>query len=101
MPPKGASRKRAAATEEYDNDGGFVEDAPKSKKSKQTSNSKAVSGKQEDEEGNEYWEVSIPSSSRTLSSGIDAVIAVTHKAHTNIGVQGRHHGEHTRVLRKG
>lgn len=64
MTPKEASRKRAAATEEYENDGGFVEDAPKSKKSKQTKNSTVVSGKQEDDEGNEYWEVSRRMSSR-------------------------------------
>ena len=59
MPPEGSSRKRAAPTEEYENDGGFVEDAPKSKKGKQSSGSKVANGKQEDDEGNVYWEVSI------------------------------------------
>lgn len=53
------SRKRAAA-EQYDSDDGFVEDAPKSKKSK--SGSAKASGNlemQKDSDGNPYWEVGI------------------------------------------
>ena len=54
MPPK-KSRKRAAE-EEYDSDGGFIEDAPKSKKSKATT--QAVNLElQQDDEGNSYWQV--------------------------------------------
>lgn len=58
MPPKG-SRKRAAS-EEYEADGGFVEDAPKSKKTKAAPVKEAKSkssAKSEDSE-NQYWEVS-------------------------------------------
>lgn len=57
MPPKG-SRKRAAS-EEYEADGGFVEDAPKSKKTKAASVKEAKpkpSPKSEDLES-QYWEV--------------------------------------------
>lgn len=56
MPPKAYSRKRTAVADEYDSDGGFVEDAPKSKRAKST---KAPPSKdaQRDDEGNEYWEV--------------------------------------------
>ncbi|KAK3703087.1 hypothetical protein LTR37_014698 [Vermiconidia calcicola] len=39
--------------EEYESDDGFVEDAPKNKKQKKT-----VKETQEDDEGNEYWELS-------------------------------------------
>jgi hypothetical protein len=51
MPPK--SKKRASKADDYDSDGGFVEDAPQSKRAK-TAISK---DKQEDEDGNPYWEV--------------------------------------------
>lgn len=51
--------------EEYDSDGGFIEDAPKSKKVKtepkqrtEPNQKKVVSQDvQKDEDGNEYWEV--------------------------------------------
>ncbi|KAK4890315.1 hypothetical protein LTR27_010958 [Elasticomyces elasticus] len=57
------------AQEQYDNDGGFVEDAPRSKKAKNTSSGKSSSSNevkkatistevQTDDEGNEYWELS-------------------------------------------
>lgn len=55
--------KRAAA-ETYDSDGGFVEDAPKSKKSKAKSdfkNASTVGGAaqmQKDSEGGVFWELS-------------------------------------------
>ena len=39
--------------EEYESDGGFVEDAPKSKKQKK----ELSGGVQKDDDGNEYWEV--------------------------------------------
>lgn len=48
-----ASRKRGAS-DDYEADGGFVEDAPKSKKSKAVAGSSAGKGDSE----NEYWEVS-------------------------------------------
>jgi hypothetical protein len=56
--PKQLSRKRAAS-EEYEADGGFVEDAPKSKKTKAANvkDTKAkISPKTEDSES-QYWEV--------------------------------------------
>lgn len=51
--------------EQYEADGGFVEDAPKSKKRRSAGNElKSTEGKstvntdmQKDQEGNEYWEV--------------------------------------------
>ena len=52
MPPK--SKKRANKADDYDADGGFVEDAPQSKRAK-TAISK---DKQVDENDNPYWEVS-------------------------------------------
>ncbi|GAB7365803.1 hypothetical protein MBLNU230_g7136t1 [Neophaeotheca triangularis] len=66
MPLKG-SRKRAAETETYESDNGFIEDAPKSKKSKQSAGNavKDKDGKtkistemQKDDDGSVYWEVS-------------------------------------------
>jgi hypothetical protein len=54
MPPK--SKKRASKADDYGSDGGFVEDAPQSKRAK-TAISK---DKQEDEDGNPYWEASLP-----------------------------------------
>jgi hypothetical protein len=51
MPPK--SKKRASKADDYDADGGFVEDAPQSKRAK-TAISK---DKQVDEDDNPYWEV--------------------------------------------
>lgn len=56
------SRKRALAAEDYDSDGGFVEDAPKSKKSKNGVAKASVNYEmQKDDDGNEYWEVTLPS----------------------------------------
>ncbi|KAK4613719.1 Putative RNA polymerase II transcriptional coactivator [Fulvia fulva] len=55
MPPK-KSRKRAAE-EDYESDGGFIEDAPKSKKSKATSQVVNLE-KQQDDDGNDYWQIS-------------------------------------------
>jgi hypothetical protein len=54
MPPK--SKKRANKAEDYGSDGGFVEDAPKSKRTK-TSTQPISKDKQLDDEGNPYWEV--------------------------------------------
>ena len=58
--PKPVSRKRAPAeAEEYESDGGFVEDAPKSKKSKpNTLNGKTPAESGEDDNGDQYREVS-------------------------------------------
>ena len=58
MPPK----KRSAEVEEYDSDGGFVEDAPKSKKSKMSKigasgSSKAAGGASTGKYGEVFWEV--------------------------------------------
>ena len=60
--PKQYSRKRPA-NEEYEADGGFVEDAPKSKKTK-ASNVKAAaskSSKKSQDAEPQYWEVRKPS----------------------------------------
>jgi hypothetical protein len=55
MPP----RKRPAS-DTYEADGGFVEDAPKNKKSKAApSGSKSKSGGTKEEAESEYWEVGI------------------------------------------
>jgi hypothetical protein len=54
MPPKGSSRKRAAV-DDYEDDGGFVEDGPKSKKTK-AAPVKEVKSKSEASES-QYWEV--------------------------------------------
>jgi len=52
------------AKEQYDNDDGFVEDAPRSKKAKGTGANEGKKAsisteKQVDDEGTEYWEVSM------------------------------------------
>ncbi|CAK4031702.1 PC4-domain-containing [Lecanosticta acicola] len=55
---KATSRKRAAAND-YESDGGFVEDAPKSKKSKGSNAKGAVDLQQKkDDDGNAYWDLS-------------------------------------------
>jgi hypothetical protein len=54
MPPKGSSRKRAAV-DDYEDDGGFVEDAPKSKKTKAAPVKEAKSKTEASE--SQYWEV--------------------------------------------
>ena len=59
MPP----RKRVAEVEEYESDRGFVEDAPKSKKSRTTkkedgSGSAAAGGASTGKDGEVFWEVS-------------------------------------------
>jgi hypothetical protein len=60
--PKQFTRKRPAG-DEYEADGGFVEDAPKSKKTKAAGNVKAASSKSnaksQDSEP-QYWEVREP-----------------------------------------
>lgn len=48
-----SKRSSRAVADDYESDGGFVEDAPRSKKQKKELNS----GLQKDDEGNEYWEV--------------------------------------------
>lgn len=64
MPP----RKRSTDVEEYESDGGFIEDAPRSKKAKTSKTAinevKKREGKKEiqlgmqkDDEGNPFWEV--------------------------------------------
>ena len=56
--PKQVSRKRAAS-EEYEADGGFVEDAPKSKKTKaaNTKDTKSKSTSKSKDSESRYWEV--------------------------------------------
>lgn len=62
MPPQ--SKKRVSKADDYDSDGGFVEDAPKSKKAK-TAISK---NKQVDDDGNPYWEVRFSKRSSTMDA---------------------------------
>lgn len=62
MPPQ--SKKRASKADDYDSDDGFVEDAPKSKRTK-TAISK---DKQVDDDGNPYWEVSFSGDSSTMET---------------------------------
>jgi hypothetical protein len=57
--PKKFTRKRSAG-DEYEADGGFVEDAPKSKKTKAAGNVKAANSKgntKSDDSEPQYWEV--------------------------------------------
>jgi len=65
--PKQFTRKRPAG-DEYEADGGFVEDAPKSKKTKAAGNAKAAtsksSAKSQDSES-QYWEVRKPNRADT------------------------------------
>jgi len=56
MAPKPKSQKRAADVEDYDSDGGFVEDAPKSKRAK-PSKAPPSQDLHKDDDGNEFWEV--------------------------------------------
>ena len=55
-------KKRPASPETYDSDNGFVEDAPKSKKSKTKNGASASSGSGastgKDGDGGVFWEVS-------------------------------------------
>ena len=44
--------------ETYESDGGFIEDAPQSKKRKGGTKTTASMGTQKDDNGDEYWEVS-------------------------------------------
>lgn len=100
--------KRRAPVESYENDGGFVEDAPKSKKSKKDqkqgrkSESKYLShdhGPSKNQNGELYWEVRGGSS---LAAGSYCKAndgkAVENKTHRDFKFQGEHHGEHPRVL---
>lgn len=54
MPPK--SKKRVTNANDYDSDGGFVEDAPKSKRAKTTN--PISKDKQLDDDETPYWELS-------------------------------------------
>ncbi|KAH9845821.1 Transcriptional Coactivator p15 (PC4) [Teratosphaeria destructans] len=95
--------------QDYESDGGFVEDAPKNKKPKNGGNQlKKSEGKtrvstqmQKDEDGNEFWEVSMHR--RAESQGItnSDIAVVADEAHWDINFQKRHDDEHTRVLREG
>lgn len=58
MPPKYKSRKRVSDDNDYDSDGGFVEDAPKSKKAK-TAKEAPSKEHQKDDDGNDFWEVRV------------------------------------------
>jgi hypothetical protein len=63
MPP----RKRPAS-ESYEADGGFVEDAPKSKKTKATTGgAKNKSSAAKEETESHFWEVGFPSTARCIS----------------------------------
>ena len=47
--------------EEYESDGGFVDDAPKGKKAKATDKKAPADTEQQvDDDGNVYWEVGSP-----------------------------------------
>jgi hypothetical protein len=57
--PKQFTRKRPAG-DDYEADGGFVEDAPRSKKTKAAGNAKAATSKssaKSDNSESQYWEV--------------------------------------------
>ena len=91
MAPK--SKKRASNADDYDADGGFVEDAPQSKRAK-TAISK---DKQVDEDDNPYWEVGPLNHSYYASGGFSSLQhASEHPGFSLITT-----GQHSRVLRKG
>jgi hypothetical protein len=95
MPPKG-SRKRAAV-DDYEDDGGFVEDAPKSKKTK-AAPVKEAKGKTEASES-QYWEV-CTSRAFVCKSQLMKLTARTHSPRADQRVQGQAAGRLSRVLRE-
>lgn len=100
--------KRRAPVESYENDGGFVEDAPKSKKSKKDqkqprkSESRVLSnddGSSKDQNGDLYWEVRDDSSLTPVEyCEADDGKAVKDKTHWDFRIQEKYHGEYSRVL---
>ncbi|KAL6714748.1 hypothetical protein ACLMJK_008173 [Lecanora helva] len=56
MPPKG--KKRPAEAEEYESDDGFVEDAPKGKKTKKVAGGEAAGKRSVGRDGEVFWELS-------------------------------------------
>lgn len=82
--------------EDYESDGGFVEDAPKNKKRKSEPKQRN-SDMQKDDEGNEYWEVRRTLRITTLD-GADCGLAFWQETCTDLTVQEQHHGQRSRVL---
>ena len=78
--PKQLSRKRAAS-EEYEADGGFVEDAPKNKKSKAASEAKGKASTKSDESSSQYWEVGGPAALQ-CGTNLTWQTAWTHAPHS-------------------
>jgi len=95
------SRKRAAS-EEYEADGGFVEDAPKSKKTKATNvkDTKPKSSPKSKESESQYWEVRRLRSINTHYE-TDSILAWPHPSRPAQRVQGQAASRHSRVLREG
>ena len=84
--------------EDYESDGGFVEDAPKSKKQKSEPRQGPGSMKKDDE-GNEYWEVRI-----YVQPDVDGTkmeIAHRKEARTSLSIQRKYNDRHSRILREG
>lgn len=79
--------KRQLAKDDYESDGGFVEDAPKSKKQKKQLSSEV----QKDADGNEYWEVRSSRSPHSVRSP-DKRVALWQASRANQRVQGHHNG---------
>lgn len=77
---------------DYESDGGFVEDAPKSKKQKK----ELSGGIQKDDDGNEYWEVRMLQSPAWAMSHIGAAFRQTPPAGQR--VQGKCFCRSARVL---
>jgi hypothetical protein len=89
--PKQFTRKRPAG-DEYEADGGFVEDAPKSKKTKAAGNVKAATSKssvKSQDSESQYWEVCEISSRRYRSHELIRCLARTYPPRATERVQGQ------------
>lgn len=96
MAKKPLARKHA---EDYESDDGFVEDAPKSKKIK-TEVKPRNTTMQQDDEGNEYWEVGEVAALGFQDFQLTESIAVGQTKSANLQLQRQHDGQHPRILRK-
>lgn len=89
--PKQFTRKRPAG-DDYEADGGFVEDAPKSKKTKAAGNVKAASSKsnaKSQDSESQYWEVCKIRSFPYGSHGLNRCLARTYPPRATERVQGQ------------
>jgi hypothetical protein len=89
--PKQFTRKRPAS-DDYEADGGFVEDAPKSKKTKAAGNVKAATSKssaKSDSSEAQYWEVCKLISCQYRSYELIRCLAWTYPPRANQRVQGQ------------